>query len=86
MSAQIGQFLIVIGLIVLVIFFGTDQVDQPAYNYFCGGLIIMLFGIYLYWHDRSPAKSSGRFRILRGSNRPDQKKNEQKSDQKDKGL
>lgn len=83
MSAQIGQYLIVIGLILLVIFFGTDQVNRPAYNYFCGGLIIIIFGIYLYWRDRPPAKQSGRFRILRGSNRPDQKQEEKKSDQKE---
>jgi hypothetical protein len=83
MSAQIGQFLLVIGLILLVIFFGTDQVNRPAYNYFCGGLVILAIGIYLYWRDRPPAKPSGRFRILRGSNRPDQKLEEEKSDQKE---
>jgi hypothetical protein len=83
MSAQIGQYLLVIGLILLVIFFGTDQVDRPAYNYFCGGLIIIILGIYLYWRDRPPAKPSGRFRLLRGSNRPDQEEAENKSDQKE---
>jgi hypothetical protein len=83
MSAQIGQYLLVIGLILLVIFFGTDQVNRPAYNYFCGSLIMIVIGIYLYWRDRPPAKSSGRFRLFRGSNRPDQKQEEQKSDQKE---
>ncbi len=83
MIAQIGQFLLVIGLILLVIFFGTDQANRPAYNYFCGGLVILALGIYLYWRDRPPAKSSGRFRIFRGSNRPDDQKDENQSDQKD---
>ena len=83
MSAQIGQFFLVIGLILLVIFFGTDQVHRPAYTYFCGGLLILLLGIYLYWRDRPPVKPSGRFRILRGSNRPDDKKGEKKSDDKE---
>ena len=84
MSAQIGQFLLVIGLIVLVIFFGTDQVNRPAYTYFCGGMVIMLLGIYLYWRDRPASKPSGRFRIFRGSNSPDKKKDDLKTDQKEK--
>ncbi len=83
MIAKVGQFFLVIGLILLVIFFGTDQMDRPAYNFFCGGLTIIIFGIYLYWRDRPPAQPSGRFRLLRGSNRPDQKQEEKKSDQKE---
>lgn len=86
MSAQIGLFFLVIGLILLVIFFGTDQVNRPAYNFFCGGLVITALGIYLYWRDRPPSTPSGRFRILRGSNRPDEKKDEKKSDQQDKEV
>ena len=61
---QIGQFLIYMGLIALILFFITDQVDDPYYLVFCSGVLIMILGGYIMWKSRSPAPSSGRFRML----------------------
>lgn len=62
---QIGQFLLYIGLIALILFFITDQVNQPYYLVFCFGVLIMILGGYIMWRYRSPAPSSGRFRMFR---------------------
>jgi len=75
---QVGQFLILLGLIGLLVFFMTDQVREPYYAFFCYGLLVLFSGIYLMWSGRGPAPPpSGRFRIFRG-------KGEKKADEKKK--
>lgn len=64
---QIGQFLLYIGLIALILFFITDQVNTPYYLVFCFGVLIIILGGYIMWRYRSPAPPSRRFRILRGN-------------------
>jgi hypothetical protein len=63
---QVGQFLVLLGLIGLVIFFVTDQVKSPDYLFFCSGLLVVILGGYVMWLGRNPAPPSERFRILRG--------------------
>ena len=68
MAWRIGQFLLFVGLIILIIFFGTDQVRQPVYTYFCTGFILFLLGVVLMWRSYArPSAESRRFRLLRGS-------------------
>jgi hypothetical protein len=71
LSARIGQYFFFLGLIALIIFIGTAQVDRPAYGFCCGGLVILLFGLFLLWRGRTPPKPSGRFRLLRGKGEED---------------
>ncbi|HSO26697.1 MAG TPA: hypothetical protein VLS48_01410 [Anaerolineales bacterium] len=65
MIGRIGQFIFFVGLIAMIIFFASDRAQAPAYEFFCGGLVIFLFGVLLMWRTRPPAKDSGRFRMLR---------------------
>lgn len=67
MAARIGQFFLFLGLIVLVVFFGTDQVRQPVYGLFCIGSVLFGFGILLIWRNRQPPPPSERFRLFRKS-------------------
>jgi hypothetical protein len=68
MAWRIGVYLLFISVILLVIFFGTDQVRQPVYGYFCLGMLLFLLGGYLMWRGYTrPSIQSQRFRLLRGS-------------------
>ena len=62
---RVGQFLLFIGIILLVVFFVSDQNTyfQPGFFFF--GLIISLWGVYLIWRDLKPVGESKRFRSLR---------------------
>lgn len=62
---QVGQFLVVIGLISLIVFFITDQVKTPDYMFFCSGLLVVILGGYVMWSGRNPPQPSERFRIFR---------------------
>lgn len=62
---QIGQFFGFLGLILLVLFYISDQVKTPDYGYFCPGLLLLLLGGYLMWLGRGPTTPSERFRIFR---------------------
>jgi hypothetical protein len=72
---QVGQFLILIGIIGLLIFFVTDQVNQPNCLYFCSGLVVLILGGYAMWTGRNPPQPSQRFRFLR--KRPEKKSEEE---------
>jgi hypothetical protein len=75
---QVGQFLVFMGLIGLLVFFITDQVNAPDYLFFCSGLLVLILGGYVMWVGRNPAPPSERFRFLRrmSENRERKKKKE----------
>lgn len=75
---QVGQFLVLLGLIGLVIFFVTDQVKSPDYLFFCSGLLVVILGGYVMWLGRNPPPPSERFRILRGMGTKRDKKKKKK--------
>ncbi len=64
-KGRVGQFILFIGLILLVIFFTTDQAKHPQYELFFFGLIGVGCGVYLIWRDLKPPPESQRFRSLR---------------------
>jgi len=78
---QIGQFLIYMGLIALILFFITDQVDNPSFLFFCSGMLVLILGGYVMWRGRNPAPPSGRFRILR--RKPEIQKQDKKENDKE---
>jgi uncharacterized membrane protein len=77
MKRRIGVFLIIIGLILLVIFFSIDQSQRALPGLFFSGLGGVLIGGALAWHYREPPKPSERFRSVRKMMQ-DNKKNPEK--------
>ncbi len=68
---HVGQFLVLIGILGLIIFFVSDQVNQPNCLYFFSGLVALLLGGYAMWTGRNPPQPSQRFRYFR--QKPDKK-------------
>ncbi len=66
-KCRIGLFFFLIGLVLWVIFFGSDQSQNPEVVYFFGGVFLGGLGIYLMWKDRKPPSDSKRFRLFRES-------------------
>jgi len=65
MKRRIGWFLVVIGLILLVVFFTIDQSQKPQPGLFFSGLAGVFLGGLLVWRNRPPPKPSERFSSVR---------------------
>ena len=61
----LGRFILLIGLILLVVFFATDQSKNPSYGYFCIGVVAAILGLLLVVRGHQPPAESMRFRTLR---------------------
>jgi len=70
MRWQVGQFLILLGLIGLIVFFATDQAKSPNYLFFCSGLLVLILGITVMWRGRNPPPPAERFRLFRKKEKP----------------
>ena len=64
-KGRIGEFFLFIGLIILIIFFATDQSQDPQTWLFFVGVIVLGLGIYFIWRDWKPPAPSQRFKIFR---------------------
>jgi sugar phosphate permease len=64
-KSKIGRFFFFIGLVLLVVFFAIDQVESPAYGYFCVGIVVVILGVMLMRRGHQPPAESMRFRTLR---------------------
>lgn len=62
---RFGEFLVFIGLILLVVFFTTGQSHTPAFELLIGGLLTTLIGFYFIWRDWKPPGETTRFPSLR---------------------
>jgi len=83
MASQFGKFFFFLGLISLVIFWGTFQVREPALSYCFAGLLLFSAGLYLMLRNRSPApQQSARFVAWRKMHQKDKKK---KKEEEEKG-
>jgi hypothetical protein len=66
-----------VGLTMLVLFLFSDIVDSPSFNLLVGGVVLLAFGIYLWFRDPpEPPEPSERFRTMRsfGKKKPPAKK------------
>ena len=64
-KSKLGRFFFFIGLILLVVFFAIDQSENPAYGYFCVGIILVILGALWMRGGNKPPDESMRFRTLR---------------------
>ena len=76
---QIGQFFLVIGVIMLAVFFVTDQSQSPQFLLFFGGLLVIAAGISVMMRNREPSTSeSARFRRVRRYRQKSRERQEKK--------
>ncbi len=62
---RLGQFLLFVGIILLVVFFVSDQNTYFQPGFFFVGLLLSFLGVYIIWRDWKPTTESKRFRTLR---------------------
>ena len=65
MKRRIGHFLVVVGLILLVVFFTIDQSQKSQPGLFFSGLASLFLGYILIWRNRPTPKPSERFGAFR---------------------
>jgi len=65
MKRRVGVFLVIVGLIMLVVFFTIDQSERPLPGLFFSALACVFLGAVVAWHYREPPKPSERFRSVR---------------------
>ena len=73
-KGKIGRFLLVMGLIILAIFFASDQSKDPQVGFFFAGAALLSLGGFLIWRDLKPAGESQRFRTWRRRQQKREKK------------
>jgi len=77
--SQIGQFFLVIGVIMLAVFFVTAYNQSPHFLLFFGGVLAAGFGISLMLRNRTtPAGESARFRRVRRARQKARERREKK--------
>jgi len=65
-SSKLGQFLIIVGLILLVIFFASGEGWSMAFGYFLTGLGLVFLGGFIIFRRRRPTDpNTARFRTVR---------------------
>jgi len=64
-KGRLGEFFLFIGLIVLIIFFATDQSQDPQAWLFFLGLGMLGLGAYFIWKDWKPPAPRQRFKMFR---------------------
>jgi hypothetical protein len=65
MKRRVGVFLVIVGLILLVIFFTIDQSERALPVLFFSGLVSVFVGVVVVWRNQEPPKPSERFRSVR---------------------
>ena len=81
---RFGNFFMLVGFILLVLFFASDYLDQVNGWYLLFGLILFVFGVRLAWKGRTPPEPSQRFRtvkkIMGGRDKGDKQKEDRKQE------
>ena len=70
MSARIGWFFIIVGCVLLIIFFASDMVKETAYQYLCLGMAGVVVGLIMWNRGKPETPHSGRFRSLHRTRGP----------------
>ncbi len=65
MARQIGLFLLYVGVIISIIAVASFQVKTPSAPACIIGLILVGFGLFLIWRNRTETPASERFKTLK---------------------
>jgi len=66
MRARIGNFLFIIGILVLIVFIGSDLTKKPQYLLFIGGLFLIIWGVLWIRKGFTPSSTpDNRFGLIR---------------------
>lgn len=82
LKKRFGNLFILIGSVLLVLFFISDYLDQVNGWYLLFGLIFSAFGVRLAWKGRTPPEPSRRFRMVKKIMGGQDKDKKEKEDQK----
>jgi hypothetical protein len=75
MSNRIGTFLILVGLFLIGLFAYSDMVKAPVCNLLIIGGVTLALGVFLWFRNPTPpGQPTGRFRILKGAGKKQEKK------------
>ena len=64
-TARMGRFFMLLGAVLLAIFFASDLADAPRFNLFFWGFLSLVAGVLMWRSGRTPAPPSERFRFIR---------------------
>ena len=62
---RIGTFFILVGIMLIVFFVLSESVAQVAFEYFCWGILLIVFGFIFRGQFKRRTAPSGRFSIVR---------------------
>jgi hypothetical protein len=65
LTGRVGRFFVLLGALLLAVFFASDLANAPRFNIFFWGFLSAIFGVLLWRRGRTPAEPSGRFRLIR---------------------
>jgi hypothetical protein len=67
---RVGTFFLLVGFGFVILFILSDAVRQTAFNYLCGGTILLIVGFLFRAQYKRARPPSGRFSILGRLKRP----------------
>ena len=62
---RVGTFFLLVGAGLIILFILSDAVRQTAFNYLCGGTILLTIGFLFRAQYKRAIPSSGRFSLLK---------------------
>jgi hypothetical protein len=62
---RVGTFFLLVGTGLVVIFILSDAAQEPAFNYFCWGTILLTIGLMFRAQYKKTIPQSGRFSIFK---------------------
>ena len=78
MKWQVGLFFFILGLLLSILYFMTQQGQSPIYSFLCAGVLGVLLGGAMMWWGRNPPVESNRFRLYRQMSESRKKRKEEK--------
>ncbi len=75
LAHRIGTFLMMVGIVLVGLFIASDAAGAPTCNFLAAGVVLLVLGIFLWFRNPLPSgPPSGRFRILKGAGKKQDKK------------